>query len=123
MREIKFRGFSKELNKWACGYYWSDKPFLDIRHYIKINGSRESIQVVPESVGQFTGVKDKEGKEVFEGDVIKIHELPIKIRKVTFSDGMFKAEGIESITPLAWHGNAIEVIGSVYENPELCSTH
>lgn len=101
----------------------------------------ESIRVVSDSIGQFTGLKDKIGKEIYEGDVIK-HDLGIsewvgKKWIVSFDMGAFQLITKGETAPLSfvYHAFAaidngvidswdeyeshLEVIGNIYENPEL----
>lgn len=69
-REIKFRGFSADSNKWIYGYL--NKPFDDITQIIEkipSNASQMSL-IVNGSEGQFTGLLDKNGKEIYEGDIV-----------------------------------------------------
>jgi uncharacterized phage protein (TIGR01671 family) len=68
MREIKFRGKRIDNGQWVYGYYLvaAGMPF------ISVFGKREPIPVIPDTVGQYTGLKDKKGKEIYEGDIIEL---------------------------------------------------
>lgn len=87
MREIKFRGKSKISGKWVYGDLvrlpGDEHPITTI--FNKDVGYRE---VDPDTVGQFTGFTDKNGKDIYEGDILENYDQAL----VTFRDGTFKLE-------------------------------
>lgn len=130
MREILFRGKRKDNGEWITGLLYKKKhndarrifisyfPYEDDEHLIEV--------VMPETIGQFTGLVDCFSFSIFENDIVTI----------TFSSGM-KVNGIcefrNSSFGLAWmRGNVdeftpftsmcnvkFEIIGNVFDNPEL----
>ena len=96
-------------------------------------------RVDPDTVGQFTGLTDKNGRKVFEGDILKTHYAnAVKcnfVETVVFRNGRFCAEGRISVTGRSWAGlwdgaphapqdcsvymDDMEVIGNIHDDPEL----
>lgn len=116
MREILFRGKRKFYGNWIEGM-----PTYDMNYLFKSEAwnSPDNYEVIPETVGQFTGMIDKNGVKIFEGDILHCIDNPTGIEtgnyKVTFKNGCFKLKYTLEDWPKSW----IEVIGNIHDNPEL----
>lgn len=124
MREIKFRGREKESNKWVFGYarHWKC-CYGDEWH---IQGENDNVHIViPETVGQFTGLKDIEGREIYEGDIVKcgtgrICEVVYFLSPVHAGYDLNPVGGFDCKPPSEfslWFD--LTVIGNVHDNPEI----
>ena len=121
MRTIKFRGERLDGGGWAYGSLWggANHSFVTPANLgIGFSGSTHFIgayayEVTPESVGQWTGLVDRHGKEIFEGDVITNGVFK---RVVEFTDGGYYPF---TSTVGAFYPDECEVIRSIHDNPEL----
>lgn len=107
MREIEFRAVAKNKKRWVYGDLIHDGTGYSI-----IEHSGGCIKVKPETAGQYTGLKDKNGKKIFEGDIVRYIDNDL-IEYVEFIDGVFFA-GSEELK-YAY----CEVIGNIYDNKEM----
>ena len=122
MREILFRGKQADNEKWVIGY-------LSSKHTITIQtpcGHMDEIVICADTVGQFTGLTDKNGKRIFEGDIAKVLQGKDKdIAYVGFKNGAFmlypKTGNIYERTLWEYWYNDwdVDVIGNITDNPEL----
>ena len=128
MREILFRGKRLDNGDWVYGYYVHIGPVSCQRAYIipEYASSLYVNEVDPSTVGQYTGLKDKNGKRIFEGDIAKVLQGKDKdIAYVGFENGAFmlypKTGNIYERTLWEYWYNDwdVEVIGNITDNPEL----
>lgn len=137
MREILFRGKRKDCDGWTFGslikvgayccilpddsgeYY--DYPYLD-SDFGTIDGC--AIPVIPETVGQFTGLKDALDRKIFEGDIVQGEKLcdigcyphwEVVKRTVTYDTDVCAFEPLDKMN----FNGPIMIIGNIYNNPEL----
>lgn len=119
MRTIKFRGERTFNREWVYGYYIYDK--IADEHLIWEDGSW--IQVIPETVGQFTGLYDNNSKEIFEGDILKRDNPNYGYGDPRQPEYLFSP--LRDLEYLYGDDNWIficqsgEIIGNIHDNPEL----
>lgn len=134
-REIKFRGKTLDTGEWVYGDIWQPNTSEPLRHrfgevYIHSHVDGSLHQVDPETVGQLTGLPDKNGREIWEGDIIEASDFLLgdsftkaNIGSVVFNDGGFKVtnehKNATRLTNEAIEGYSVAVIGNIHDNPEL----
>lgn len=134
MRKIKFRGQRSDANEWVYG---------DLIHGV---GSKEGLMyilprtniypkgcndldgwnVIPETVGQFTGLTDKNEKEIYEGDIVRLTSImPFCafgnefVGQVTFSEFAYFVDNVKEAYTLFSETDELEIIGNIHDNPSL----
>lgn len=132
MREILFRGKRKDNGEWIYGYYFQ-KQNLYTKDGLPISHAISDLppfceEIIPETVGQYTGLTDKNGKKIFEGDFIKhfnkfdkpdeyeIYQVKFNERTCSFEGRLHEKWSAQLCNYLGKH---YEVIGNIHDNPEL----
>ena len=125
MREILFRGKSVTDGRWVFGdlsNYGDYRAITTTRGFSII----DSCEVIPETVGQYTGLKDLHGTRIFESDVCKAYicKAADTVEKevvgvICFEDGTFEFKCEHENIYLYPLIDVLEVIGNVYDNQEL----
>lgn len=135
MKQTLFRGKRVDNGEWVYGYLYrlSERlnPFIML-----VNSNAESYEVIPEMVGQFTGLPDDNGNKIFEGDILETEgpdgaEYWDVVHFGHFNDddnhgneyiGFYVKSGNYTTSllemPLGEH-NYCYIIGNIYDNPEL----
>ena len=136
MRQIKFRGKRVDNGEWVYGDYFKT-PLTDensglppdsgwffltgkTNHCIGQDGV--AFVVDPATVSQFTGLLDKNGKEIYEGDIVYCYDHPTNIESykgdVFYEDASFCVRG--SMIKIGEYGTAwIEILGNLHDSPSL----
>lgn len=124
MREIKFRGYNEFEKRWVYGYGLHQSIFIDGSSNAYVTASiREVFIVDKESAGQYTGIKDKNGVEIYEGDIVETtrglnHIIGAVIyRKASWYIQSKEGYNVRLISIFSTAEN--KIIGNVYENKEL----
>lgn len=119
MREILFRGKRTDNGEWVEGYLYRISEELNPFIMLK-NAEDESYEVDPETIGRYTGSIDKNRTKIFEGDIVRAitHLTEIYVEAVTFKNGAFWYKNWSWIK-FGFKFGKIEVIGNIYDNPEL----
>lgn len=153
MQEIEFRGFDLDLKKWIYGGYHKhikrqvspigdELKENDIQHLIIISGFADwnmprplqvATNIDPKSIGQYTGLKDKNGKKIYGGDILKDDKGRLFVIEYKFGgfnlvplssslnclNDEFSWNPLGDMQTAAFVKESCDVIGNIYQNPEL----
>ena len=131
MREIIFRGKRMDNGEWVYGWPFADTADCSLKKVGKCgcphDGSKyfivewvddfheyEEREVIPDTVGQYTGLNDKNGQRIFAGDILSLRNGRPHV--VRFEDGAFIMK--DSTIPMSF-AIKFEIIGNAHDNPEL----
>ena len=134
MREILFRGKRADNGQWVYGVpligktsgvfmVWIESVSWYIQGVISIRDVVKQAEVIPETIGQYTGLDDKNGVKIFEGDIVREH---VNDYTPIYQNGIYMAYNVDKIDDpyvstqfnVIWR-NGCEVIGNLHDNPEL----
>lgn len=139
MREILFNGKRKDNGEWVEGHlFWYEDGrariiprHTDIFCYENDENTIQTLayEVIPETVGQYTGLTDKNGKKIFEGDIVKVCRGKDIEKGIVYYDErigtyavLYNDENINLFFDIFTSKDPnvyIEIIGNIYDNPEL----
>ena len=128
MREILFRGKRTDCEAWVEGdlLHYESGEMAICKGFSKYGYEATEIigryKVIPETVGQYTGLTDKNGVRIFEGDIVSLVKHDGLIYKVVYVPCRYElvnSKGVNCFVLDIYKSENIEVIGNIHDNPEL----
>lgn len=116
-REILFRGKQTDNGKWFEGSYWLSRSAVRETTYIT-DGYGNLFCVIPETVGQYTGLNDKNNVKIFEGDILKFRSGIYSVEWDNEHSKFLQRDGQFSRELHIWIAKS-EIVGNIHDNPEL----
>lgn len=131
MREILFRGKQVDNGEWVEGDFCHPCNIVfEAMGYDEVLGQKDvpvinDYAVIPETAGQYTGLTDKNGTKIFEGDICRItRHCILCYGSITFKKGSFwfdefNTDSVLELNKLEINNFEIKIIGNIHDNPEL----
>ena len=127
MRTIKFRGKDNHKGDWVFGSYaqCEDGDTLIVKYYS--DSVKATYHVNPSTVGQFIGLRDKNGKEIYEGDIVQTKSYGYMAIEYQCGAWILRdkdcfwlsLEEYDDNAALTENLNSVEVVGNIHDTPEL----
>ena len=124
MREIKFRGFNRKNNVWLYGFYLQNRG----AHFVcpdefATGKTWEDYEIDPDTLGQYTELKDEKGKEIYDGDIVRNYGIvgnPEFVVRITngSSEAVSLQNGSVCLLRKLLNIGPTYIIGNMYDNPE-----
>ena len=135
MREVLFRGKRTDNGEWVYGYYTKARYFLNKKEmHIIFEPDVEAFphceftgyeEVLPETVGQYTGLTDKNGVRIFEGDIVKYdvnyHDMVISYDVENWGGWLYEDmdDNMQAYSIYEFCLKDIAVVGNIHDNPDI----
>ena len=135
IREVIFRGKRTDNGEWVCGYYTKARYFLNKKEmHIIFEPDVEAFphceftgyeEVLPETVGQYTGLTDKNGVKIFEGDIVRhdenYHDMVISYDVENWGGWLYEDmdDNMQAYSIYEFCLKDIAVVGNIHDNPDI----
>ena len=122
MREILFKAKKKDNGEWVEGLLWKkkyDSNKIFISCFPDKDDNEEVFVVEPDTICQYTGLTDKNGRKIWENDIVLEVQPCKRTFKITYDVDAFCFDGNGIMLRVRNARDKVEVIGNVFDNPEL----